>query len=50
MKWKIRLNNVCKVCDETYVKPLWKVLGNICKTKATFKQILGLDELFDHYV
>ena len=59
MKWKVRLNSVCDVCDETqtivhllydcyYVKPLWKVIDNVCKTKVTFKQILGLDELFDH--
>ena len=59
MKWKIRLNSVCDVCDETqtivhllydgyYVKLLWKVIDNVYKTKVTFKQILGLDELFDH--
>ena len=53
MKWKVRFNSVCDVCDETqtivhllydcyYVKPLWKVIDNVCKTKVTFKQILGL--------
>ena len=57
MKWRIRLDDKCDVCElpQTiehllfecrYVKPLWVVIEKIIGARISFKQILGLDNLF----
>ena len=59
MRWQIRQYDSCDVCGETqtikhllydcsYVKPLWHIVNVVYGTNVNFKQILGLDEMFDH--
>ena len=56
-KWRIRLDDKCDVCElpQTiehllfecrYVKPLWDVIEKLIGARISFKQILGLDNLF----
>ena len=56
-KWRIRLYDKCDVCElpQTiehllfecrYVKPLWDVIEKRIGARISFKQILGLDNLF----
>ena len=56
-KWRIRLDDQCDVCElpQTiehllfecrYVKPLWDVIEKLIGAGISFKQILGLDNLF----
>ena len=55
MKWKIRMNDECDVCQReqsikhllfecVYVKPLWEVVEKICDFEITFDKILGIEE------
>ncbi len=57
MKWKIRLDNTCDVCNNPqtirhllydcyYVKPLWQLMNNVFGLNVSFEQILGLDKTF----
>ena len=56
-KWRSRLDDKCDVYELTqtiehllfecrYVKPLWDVIEKIIGTRISFKQILGLENLF----
>ena len=56
-KWRIRLDDKCDVCELSqtiehllfecrYVKPLWDVTEKLIGARISFKQILGLDNLF----
>ena len=58
MRWKIRYDDNCDVCGETqiiehllcsccYVKPLWQVVNTVYGISVNFKQILGLDYMFN---
>ena len=55
MKWKIRMNAECDVCQGEqslkyllfeciYVKPLWEVVEKICDFEITFDKILKIEE------
>ena len=55
MKWKIRMNDQCDVCQQQqtikhllfeciYVKPLWEIVEEICDFEITFDKILGTEE------
>ena len=55
MKWKIRMNDKCDVCQQQqtikhllfeciYVKPLWEIVEEICDFEITFDKILGTEE------
>ena len=55
MKWKIRMNDECDVCQREqsikhllfeciYVKPLWEVVEKNCDFEITFDKILGIEE------
>ena len=55
MKWKIRMNDKCDVCQQQqsikhllfeciYVKPVWEIVEEICDFEITFDKILGPEE------
>ena len=57
MKWKLKLNNECDVCQQqqsikhllwecVYVKPLWEIVEKMCDFEITFDKILGIEECY----
>ena len=58
-RWKIKQSNLCDVCDEPqtiehllyecmYVKPLWCIVNSTFGIAVNFKNILGMNESFEH--